>query len=187
MFEVEKRSFISEDKYNELISHFKSHNYYLKEERQITYYFQGNIDFRLMNSSKYLKMWLKKGNLHDDIKEEMSVIIDKKYETDLLKMLVILGYEVEIKWFRKRLQLTYRDFEVTLDYSIGYGFIIEFKLMINNELDIDKAKKRLEDVFIDFGINTSSKEEFTNKYNDYKENWENYTKGINEEEFLKEV
>ena len=73
----------------------------MKEERQITSYFKGDVDFRLMNTSDYLKLWLKTGKIHDDAREEMSVIIDKKYEKDLLKMLDILGYEIEIKWYRK--------------------------------------------------------------------------------------
>lgn len=184
MIEVEKRSFITKEKYDELITYFKSNNYLIEEERQITSYFKGDIDFRLMNTPNYLKLWLKKGKIHDDAREEMNVIIDKKYENDLFRMLETLGYEVEIKWFRKRIQLQYQQFDVTIDYSIGYGYIVEFELMVNEEVNIDQAKKELQSAFKKFNIDDSSKEEFNSKYNDYKNNWLEYTNDIDENEFL---
>lgn len=187
MIEVEKRSFITKEKYYELTNYFKNNKYEIKEERQVTSYFKGETDFRLMNTPNYLKLWLKKGQLHDDAREEMNVLIDKKYEMDLLKMLQVLGYLVEIKWFRKRLELKHQIFNVTIDYSVGYGYIVEFELMVNDDSLIEDAKKQLQTVFKEFSIAESSKDEFNVKYNDYKINWNDYTKDIDEEAFLNGV
>lgn len=60
MIEVEKRSFISKTKYDELVKYFRDNNYNIKEEKQITTYFKGDVDFRLMKTPDYLKLWLKK-------------------------------------------------------------------------------------------------------------------------------
>jgi adenylate cyclase class IV len=187
MIEVEKRSFVSKEKYEQLINYFKSNNYILKEEKQVTTYFKGDTDFRLMNTPDYLKLWLKKGQIHDDAREEMNVVVEKKYETDLVKMLNVLGYEEEIKWYRKRLELQYEDFEVTIDYSIGYGYIVEFELMVNDESKVDRAKEKIEELFNKFDIENTPKEEFNNRYNDYKINWKNYTNNISDEEFLNKI
>ncbi|NLL44190.1 MAG: CYTH domain-containing protein [Mollicutes bacterium] len=156
----------------------------MKEERQITSYFKGDVDFRLMNTSDYLKLWLKTGKIHDDAREEMSVIIDKKYEKDLLKMLDILGYEIEIKWYRKRLELTFKDFEVTIDYTVGYGYIVEFELMVEDDKKIEEAKNKLNEVFKEFNIADTPNAVFNKKIQDYKVNWHKYTKDVNDNEFL---
>ncbi len=60
MIEVEKRSFISKTKYDELVKYFRDNNYNIKEEKQKTTYFKGDVDFRLMKTPDYLKLWLKK-------------------------------------------------------------------------------------------------------------------------------
>ena len=184
MVEVEKRSFITKDKYDSLIDYFKSNKYDILAEKQITTYFKGDTDFRLMNTPNYLKLWLKKGKLHDDAREEMEVIIDKNYEQDLKKMLDILGYEVSIKWYRTRIELTYKDFKVTIDYSISYGYIVEFELLVDDESKIEAAKESISMMFKEFNIDQTPKEVFDDAYNNYKINWESYTKNVDDNIFL---
>lgn len=186
MFEVEQRSFISEEEYNKLIKCFTDNKVVFNESKQITYYFKGDIDFRIMYTNNYTKMWLKKGQIHDDAREEMEVLVDNKYSLDLSKMLECLGYEVEIKWFRKRLEGDYQDIKLTIDYTVGYGYIIEVEKIVTDESLIDETKDMLCDILKSFNIEISKKEEFKEKYNDYKKNWKDYTKNINEKKFLSE-
>ncbi|MGE5456632.1 MAG: CYTH domain-containing protein [Ignavibacteriales bacterium] len=186
MFEVEQRSFISKEKYNELINDFKNKKVKFNESKQITYYFKGDTDFRIMYTKDYTKMWLKKGQIHDDAREEMEVLVDNKYRSDLSKMLECLGYEVEIKWFRKRLEGSYQDIKLTIDYTAGYGYIVEVEKIVTDESLIDETKNKLVDILKSFNIEISDKQEFKDKYSDYKINWSKYTNDINEEKFLSE-
>ena len=184
MIEVEKRSFVDENKYLELIEKLKSEGYFLKEQKQITYYFKGEIDFRIMFTKEFSKLWLKKGIIHDDAREEIEVKVDNQYRSELLRMLELLGYQVEIKWFRKRLEIDYQGYYLTIDHSAGYGYIVEIEKMVKDAALIDETKKELEDILISLGIEISSKEEFVNKYEDYKVNWSEYTKEVDYEQFL---
>lgn len=184
MIEVEQRSFISEEKYNELISYFKNKGVNFEESKQITYYFKGDVDFRIMQADNYTKMWLKKGKMHDDAREEIEVFIDNKYRSNLMQMFDCLGYEVEIKWFRKRLTGIYQDVTLTADYTVGYGYIIELEKLIDNDTNIEVIKDYLLNIFKDLEIKISDKQEFKDKYEDYKINWDKYTEGISNEEFL---
>lgn len=184
MIEVEKRSFVSEEKYNEIIRKLQNERYDLTEVKQITYYFKGDIDFRIMLTKDFSKLWLKKGEIHDDAREEVEVKIDNEYRNELLKLLNLLGYEVEIKWFRKRIETQYKGYYLTIDFSAGYGYIVEIEKMVEEESLIEKTKIELENILIDLGIDISPKEEFVEKYKDYKINWYEYTKSVDEELFL---
>src|SRR5690554_4711723 len=107
MIEVELRTFLTNKQYHDLTSFFISLDYDIKETRQITYYFKGEKDFRLMITTDYLMLWVKTGHIHDEARNEMIVKIDPKYKDDLIKMLHFLGYEEEIKWYRIRRELSY--------------------------------------------------------------------------------
>ena len=184
MIEVEKRSFITKEKYEDIIVKLKKDNVDMEETNQITYYLKGDTDFRIMFPNDFTKMWLKKGNLHDDAREEMEVKVDNQYKEDLIKMLSALNYEVEIKWFRKRIEATYNSYYLTLDYSIGYGYIIEIEKLVEDEKEIDDVKQELESTLKALGVEITPKEEFNIKYQDYKLNWNSYTKEVNEAVFL---
>lgn len=181
MIEVEKRSFINEYLYNELLKVFKDN---IKTTKQITYYFDCDQDFRIMFMKEKIKLWLKEGIIHDDVRKEHEVLIDKKYDKTLLDMLYLLGYKVKIKWFRIRNEFMYNDINFTLDYTKGYGYIIEGEILVDNEEEIEKAKDKIEKAFANLDIVISGKEEFKTKYEDYCLNWEHYTKDIDEDSFF---
>ena len=56
--------------------------------------------------------------------------------------------------------------------------------MVEEKKLIEKTKIELENILIDLGIDISPKEEFVEKYKDYKINWYEYTKSVDEELFL---
>lgn len=185
MIEVELRTFISEEKYNELLSYFKGENIDVKTQKQITYYFAGEQDFRMMITDEYCQLWLKKGKIHDDAREEFIVRIDKSYKDNLLNMLEILGFKVEIKWFRIRNSLKWNDVKVTLDYTYGYGYIMELELIVETEKEVEDGKMKLKELFNKLNVEVSEKKLFQEKYEDYKANWSKYTRGVNEDQFLR--
>lgn len=182
MFEVEQRSFISEEKYNELINRFKDK---LNYNAQISYYFSGEKDFRIMLTKDYIQMWLKEGKMHDDSREEHVVKLDNTNKNELLALLNCLGYNVEIKWFRKRNEMDHNGYDLTIDYTVGYGYIIEVEKRIDDESLIEQTKKELIGLLNELGVDISAKEEFKNKFEDYKLNYLNYTSDIDEEEFIR--
>jgi predicted adenylyl cyclase CyaB len=173
--EVEVRSFISKEKYEELLNFFKQNSKILvKDDYQESYYFNCKEDLRIQKNKFYSKIWLKKGKIHDDFREEIEIKVDNKDFAKLEDLFKAIGYDVEIKWFRTRWQFLWEEINVSLDYTKGYGYIIEFEKIVKYNPDEEylDLKEKLENL----GVQISSKDEFNKKFNGYKENWKELIK-----------
>ncbi|HLD40105.1 MAG TPA: CYTH domain-containing protein [Candidatus Nanoarchaeia archaeon] len=172
--EVEIRSFISSEKYVELLAFFHREGTFLHEDDQETYYFDSGQDLRIQRNNSYAKIWLKKGKLHDEHREEIEIKFDAQHFETLEKLFLTLGYHVNIKWFRKRHTFHWHGISVMLDYTKGYGYIIELEKM-SSEQEKEAALSLLKEKLQQLQIAATSKEEFNAKYQHYKENWRKLT------------
>jgi predicted adenylyl cyclase CyaB len=169
--EVELRSLINKEQYNKLNRFFRQQGEYLGEEKQITYYFSGQNDLRIQKSNSYAKIWMKKGRLHDTAREEIEIKF-RKQDFDLIyKLFLSLSFTKEIEWRRKRRNYKWHGASVALDYTEGYGYIIEMEMM-TNKADRKIATSILVKKFAELGIAITPKEEFNKKFNYYKKNWQ---------------
>lgn len=168
--ETEVRSFISKDKYEELLDFFKKNANLIKEDFQETFYFDCDEDLRIQKNNFGSKIWMKKGKIHDDHREEIEIKFPKENFQKLEELFLALGYNVDIKWFRKRFQFDWNKIKVCLDYTKGYGYIIELEQMTSEENKCDVHRK-LVSKLKELNVEISSKEEFNQKYQHYKENW----------------
>lgn len=183
MIHVEIRSFIKPEKYKELI---EKYNNILHTEKQISYFFNSKEDLRFMKTKRYSEICIKEGNMHDDIRKEKIVKIDSKYNDDMAYILNDLGYVPQVKWFRTRSKATL-DFGIDfcLDYTVGYGYIIEVSKNIEDNTKYDLTKIELGNFLESLDIDITSKDEFDKKYDEYVLNWERFTQRVNENSFLK--
>lgn len=172
--EVEIRSFITKEKYEELLEFFRQNAEFVKEDFQETHYFDSDQDLRIQKNNAGSKIWMKKGQIHDDAREEIEIFTDGKKENfeNLGKLFSGLGYSVDIKWLRLRNQFNWNGIKVCLDFTKGYGYIIELEKMSDEE-NKQKTLEELKNEFNKLNIPLTSKEEFTEKYNHYKNNWRN--------------
>ena len=81
-------------------------------------------------------------------------LTQKEFE-ELEKLFLALNYQVDIKWFRTRFQFEWEDVTVCLDYTKGYGYIIELEKLC----DDDQKLNMLELLKIKFS-NCSPKTEY---------------------------
>ena len=173
--EVEIRSFISEQKYLELIELFKKEGELINEDYQETYYFNSKEDLMIQRNNFFSKIWLKKGELHDNHREEIEVKCKKEDFEMLEKTFLALGYNIQIKWFRKRHTFKWQDISVMIDHTKGYGHIIELEKMSIEEQKhevLEQLKQKLSSL----NIALTPKEDFNKKYEFYKQNWKELTK-----------
>ncbi len=170
MIEVETRSFISEEQYRKLSDFMKRNAEFLGEEDQVTYYLSGEADLRLQKCDTHAKLWLKKGGLHDGQREEIEVRFARGDFSSLEKLLETLGYETEIKWFRRRKRFSWEGIKVTLDFTRGYGYIIELEKKTESE-DSEKIHEDLEKKIRELGVEITPREVFEEKFRYYRENW----------------
>ncbi len=168
--EVEIRSFITKEEFERLFVFFKSNAKFLKEDYQETFYFNTVEDLRIQRNNFFSKIWMKKGNIHDKYREEIEISFDRNDFDKLEKLFLSLGFKVEIKWLRKRYEFLWDDITVCLDFTEGYGYIIELEKITDKkrkEREYEKFLEKLE--FLDVKI--TSQEEFNEKFLDYKKNW----------------
>jgi predicted adenylyl cyclase CyaB len=172
--EVELRSFISKEDFEKLLDFFDKEAKFLSEDYQETFYFDCEEDLRIQRNDKFAKVWLKKGELHDEYREEIEIKFSKDDFEKLESLFLTLGYDVEIKWFRKRKTYDWHGISVMMDYTRGYGYIIELEIMSSSEKR-DENLGLLKKKFEDLKIIITSKEEFKEKFEYYKNNWKNLT------------
>jgi len=89
--EIEKRVFLTDDQYKSLIGRFGLQSE--QPERQITTYYDAkdknlkDVDLRLMQTINYAKLWMKRGEIHDVVREESEVRLDTNYASAISKIL----------------------------------------------------------------------------------------------------
>ena len=174
--EVEIRSFISKEQFDKLLDFFKKNAKLEKEDYQETFYFDCPQDLRIQKNNSGCKVWLKEGKIHDDHRKEIEVRLDGKDFPKLEDLFKSLGYNIKVKWFRNRTQFNWYGIKACLDYTKGYGYIIELEKIISDEDDRGNIVKVLRDKLKNLGIKETSKEEFNEKFKHYVKNWETLTK-----------
>lgn len=173
--EVEIRSFITEDKYQELCRFFGEKGTNHIRDVQETWYFKADQDVRIQKNNYHSKIWLKKGAMHDEAREEIELKLNKNDFDEAAKLFDALGYPVKIKWFRERDEYQWGEIKVFLDYTKGYGYIIELESH-SDEAGQDEALKVLKSKLKELDVELTPKEEFKQKFEYYEENWEELTK-----------
>ena len=173
--EVEIRSFITKEKYGELIEFFKKNGKFLEEDEQETYYFDCDEDLRIQKNNFFSKIWMKKGKIHDEQREEIEIKFAREDFEKLEKLFISIGFKVKIKWFRKRHNFDWKEISISIDYTRGYGYIIELEKMAD-EIGKDKTLEELKEKMKELNIPLTPKEEFNARFEDYKENWKELTK-----------
>jgi predicted adenylyl cyclase CyaB len=170
MIEVEVRSFISKEEHDKLFDFFKKNSSFIKEDYQETFYFDSEQDLRIQRNNSFSKIWMKKGKIHDEIREETEIKFNREDFEELEKLFISLGYNVKIKWFRNRNEFEWGGIKVCIDFTKGYGYIIELE-KISDEENKEKDFIFLKDKLKELGIEQTSKDEFDSKFNYYKDNW----------------
>jgi len=144
----------------------------VKEDFQETDYLDCSEDLRIQKNNFGSKIWLKKGKLHDDFREETEIKMNKEDFDRAREIFNSLGLCTKIKWLRDRKQFNWDEIKVCLDYTKGYGYIIELE-KISSEEEKEKILEELKQKLEELKIPLTPKEDFENKFSYYKENWRN--------------
>lgn len=169
--EVEIRSFISEKKYRELLKFFSENTKKIDQNNQETHYLNTDLDLRIQKSDNYSKIWLKTGKIHDEIRKELEIKFKNDDFSKLQEIFDLLGYKTKIKWIRNRNEFKWKGINICLDFTKGYGYIIELESLTdlkNKEEELKKLKLMMKEL----KIKETPREKFEEKFNFYEKNWE---------------
>ena len=170
MIEIELRSFITEDKYRELLNFFRKNGKFMNKENQITHYLDDKGNLRIQKNDKFSKVWLKLGGLHAIEHKEMEAKFPRESFEELEKIFTLSGKPTRIKWVRSRHTFKWDGVNVMLDFTKGYGHIIELEIISNPKAKV-KAMVKLKGLMEKLNIRPTSKKEFDQKYRHYRKNW----------------
>lgn len=170
MIEVEIRSFITKEKYLELIERLKSEGEFLGEDFQETHYFDAKEDLRIQRNNLFSKIWMKRGKIHDEQREEVEIKFARGDFEKLEKIFLAAGFSISVKWFRTRHSFKWQGVDVAVDFTKGYGFILELEKMAD-EASKEKTLEMLKEKMKILGVPLTPKDEFNRKFQYYKENW----------------
>ncbi|MAE13847.1 hypothetical protein CMO92_04745 [Candidatus Woesearchaeota archaeon] len=168
--EVEIRSFISKEEYDRLLVFFREEGELVKDDYQVTYYFDCEEDLRIQRNNFYSKIWFKKGKIHDEHREEIEIKFDRDEFEKLERLFLSLGYGIEIKWLRKRFKFSWEGIVVCVDDTKGYGRIIELEQVCSDE-EKEDVLKGLKEKLARLGVSLTPKEVFERRFLAYKKNW----------------
>ena len=168
---INKRTYVSKEQTNKIITYFNEVADKKKEEKQIIYNYHSEDDFRLIRTNEYVTLDLK-SNDGEDI-----VYIHKKYEKSMINILTHIGSYVAVKRFRTRHIYNYDNLYITIDENVKYGNVFRICCEEKDEVKI----KKLYDYF---EIEESSMDKFEELYSKYRNSWADLTKDIDEDEFL---
>lgn len=168
--EIELRTFLEDHEYDRIAALLEKEGQWLRDHEEETIYLTGEQDLRLRKTEDKAFAILKKGQLHDDAREELEVEVKRDDFEQLALLFSSLGYEREIHWFRERRVFQWGKFTVFLDDTRGYGKILEIEYLSDND---DKAiRDEMKQVMNrDFGVTISDKKEFEERFAHYKEHW----------------
>lgn len=174
MIEVELRSFLSKEDYERLVKRFEPLG--LKEDKQESWYFDTPEDLRILRGSETGKIWLKKGNMHDEMREEIEIPLRKKDFIKMHNILATIGHKVNIKWQRLRKECEWDGVKVCIDYTKGYGYILELEKQCR-EHEKESALEELHKRMVQLGLTVTPKPVFDRAYKEYAETWQDHFEG----------
>lgn len=84
------------------------------------------------------------------------------------------GFEYEAKWSRDREQYQLEDVTICLDKNAGYGYLVEFELMINDPNQTSNARARIDQLMTRLNAKELSQERLARMFDYYNHHWQEY-------------
>lgn len=170
VIECELRSLLDKERFDALYGRLVREGEELGTDEQVTYYFDGPTDLRIQENGSYAKVWLKKGQMHDEAREEIEIRTDKADFGNLKELFLALGHTIEIEWYRTRHTFRWKGIDVMLDHTRGYGYIIELEKCCDPERKTETLDE-LHHLLDGLGIAQTPTEEFEKRFDDYRRHW----------------
>ena len=175
----ELRTIVSNDKIDEVLNYFNNNSSKKEEENQVIYNYHTEGDLRLIRTSEYLKLNLRKNN------NENTVYVSSKYDNDLIDMFREIGIAVDFKRYRTRYKYIYESFYITIDKTLKVGNILRVKINYLNESDLKSKLEIINNLFMKLGIEHTDFEKFQEIYGKYRTSWNDLVGNINDDDYLK--
>jgi len=162
--EVERRSFLSEEKYKELITILEQNAVSLgQDDKNVVFYvFKDKLIKVVDEKSKgKAKIVYKSDHIcNSNSLEEIEIPISPNdFEKANLLISKILTADTVLHSFQQRHNYSYKGTEIALKYSDTWGHHVEIEVMVNNADKAEEAEKKITSVAADLGLKLLSNKE----------------------------
>lgn len=104
-----------------------------------------------------------------EFEENVDLTLDK-----LDQILINAGFEYQAKWSRFREEYLLNDITVCLDKNAGYGWLAEFELLVDSEMDHDQARSKIRNLMNECGVDELDQSRLARMFDHYNSNWRDY-------------
>ena len=84
------------------------------------------------------------------------------------------GFACQAKWSRQREEYTFRDLTVCLDKNAGYGYLVEFEKLIQDEGQVEQARTEIHEIMHELGVEELPQDRLERMFAHYNEHWPDY-------------
>lgn len=171
MLEIEKRGFLTEAEYNNLLDFLEKNGQNLgADDKDVIYYIYPDKLLKLVkNISKgNTKISLKTNKIGEGSVFPETEVFFAKDDFDKLKIILdrIVQPEKVMEGIQKRRNFKYKDCELAVKWSKEWGFHFELELVVDSEAHIQVAENKLDEIAKELNIKIMTEQElkdFTKK------------------------
>ncbi|MCR4278161.1 MAG: hypothetical protein NUV80_00725 [Candidatus Berkelbacteria bacterium] len=84
------------------------------------------------------------------------------------------GFIYQAKWSRDKTDYDYKDANVTISFSPGYGYVAEFEKIIDDPKNATETKAELREMMKELGVEELSQDRLGRMFDYYNANWRDY-------------
>jgi adenylate cyclase class IV len=171
MLEIEKRGFLTEEKYNELLNFLEKNGTSLgADDKEVIYYIYPDKLLKVVHnlSKNNAKISLKTNKVGGgSVFPETEVFFDQK-DFEKIKYIfdTIAKPEKVMDGIQKRINFEYKGCEIAIKWSEVWGFHFEIEKMVSEKSEVERAEEELQGMADELEIkilNDEELKEFTKK------------------------
>lgn len=174
IYEIELRSFLTPEKYEELLNLLPTKMNLLNKESLNTRKFQSsdNSDIRLRYSENRCEIVHKNGKASKLTRKEITINLPSKEELDkFAKILEAEGFEEVPPWTTHRMDFKYPfkgyNYDVSLQHTENFAHILEVEFASENE-DEKIHEENIKEILASFECEPIDKDELMQRIKNYK-------------------
>lgn len=104
-----------------------------------------------------------------EFEEPVSISLD-----ELDQKVLGSGFEYQAKWSREREEYAYKGANICIDRNAGYGYLVEFEKVVNDESEIENVRSELDKLMQELGVIELPQDRLERMFKFYNENWRDY-------------
>jgi len=176
LYEVEVSSLLKPAGYKRLYKYLEKNSKLInKEEAETVVLAASQGDLRLVRANDKVKLICKTGDVFQEVRAEMEVLVDIKDADKLEEIFLALGFKIACQYKKKRVHFRWQGTKISLDNIKGFGLMIEMEKLVDARL-VKKSeielREKLQKLLDSLEIPTTPVVKLNKMYRNYLDNWQ---------------